>query len=110
LKWNKPSLAGILAGGDGPARKKRGIMVLTDGVFTALVKRRLGTGKTREQQTFKLCALAGMWTGRWSLQETILAQSKRMIQLSPVGLGVLYAVDYTKVITLTNRSYWTSTQ
>jgi hypothetical protein len=66
-------------------------MVLTDGGFTVLVKRWLSTGKTRDQQTFKSCALAGMWTGRWGLQEAIFR-----------------AVDFTGAIDFNESQLWTS--
>ena len=56
---------------DLPEKTAGSSMVLTNGGFTVLVKRWLSTGKTRDQQTFKSCALAGIWTGRWGLQETI---------------------------------------
>jgi hypothetical protein len=56
-----------------------------------------------------------MWTRRWRLHEVILAEQTHIlaatIQLFPVGLDVLYAVDYTGAIDNSNEAqFWTSTQ
>ena len=50
--------AGILAGGDGSARKKKGVIngAYGWGVFTASAKLRWSTGRTRRRRTFESCA------------------------------------------------------
>ena len=72
LKWNKPSLESLQLPQREGARWQVDLPEKKKGTGEATVE----SGKTRDQQTFKSCALAGMWTGRWSLQEAILVQSK----------------------------------
>jgi hypothetical protein len=68
--------AGILAGGDGSARKKKGVTNHTDGASTASVKLRWSIGKTRRRGTSKSCAQEGTWIGPLNQQEATLELNK----------------------------------
>jgi hypothetical protein len=69
--------AGILTGGDGSARRRKGLStVLTDGGSAVLASRLSSAGKTIEHTAYKFCALVATLTGLWNLPEATLVQSK----------------------------------
>jgi len=109
--------AGILAGGDGSAKKKKGVI---NGAYGWGV---YGIGETTVEYWEKkkaddvtiMCSGGNVdWAMEAARSNTRAEQTHilaAMIQLFPVGLDVLYAVDYTGAISNFNESqFWTSTQ
>ena len=108
--------AGVLAGGDGPARKKKGVVngACGWGVY-GIGEPTVKYWEDKKAEDVEIMCSGGNvdWAMESAQSNTRAEQTHilaAMIQLHPVGL-VLYAVDYTGAISNFNEcQFWTSAQ